>query len=148
MNAEESSTLKTLYFGNIGKSSCVLIDYLESNGAERCPPEANPAEWMLQVTGTSPGNGAANDWHVVWKQSPEYTEVQQHLAELLGRKSNETDEVKSNQDTASYKPFAAPVSVQVQQVTKRIFQQTWRTPSYIYSKAVLCVLVALFVGFR
>ncbi|KAF9690735.1 hypothetical protein EKO04_011273 [Ascochyta lentis] len=34
-----------------------------------------------------------------------------------------------------------------QEVTLRVFQQYWRTPSYIYSKALLCILWAVFIGF-
>jgi ABC-type multidrug transport system ATPase subunit len=37
---------QTVYFGDIGKDACVLIDYLRRHGAE-CPPDANPAEYML-----------------------------------------------------------------------------------------------------
>jgi ATP-binding cassette subfamily G (WHITE) protein 2 (SNQ2) len=37
---------QTVYFGDIGKDACVLIDYLRRHGAD-CPPDANPAEYML-----------------------------------------------------------------------------------------------------
>jgi len=37
---------QTVYFGDIGKDACVLIDYLRRHGAN-CPPDANPAEYML-----------------------------------------------------------------------------------------------------
>jgi ATP-binding cassette subfamily G (WHITE) protein 2 (SNQ2) len=37
---------QTVYFGDIGKDACVLIDYLRRYGAD-CPPDANPAEYML-----------------------------------------------------------------------------------------------------
>ena len=35
---------KTVYFGDIGKNSSTLLDYFESNGAERCGENDNPAE--------------------------------------------------------------------------------------------------------
>lgn len=40
---------QTVYFGDIGKDACVLIDYLRRHGAE-CPPDANPAEYMLVIS--------------------------------------------------------------------------------------------------
>jgi ABC-type multidrug transport system permease subunit len=33
------------------------------------------------------------------------------------------------------------------EVQKRVFQQYWRTPSYIYSKIALCLFSGLFIGF-
>lgn len=41
-------------------------------------------------------------------------------------------------DKSAYREFAAPFGVQFWEVTKRVFQQYWRTPSYLYSKIVLC----------
>ena len=38
---------KTVYFGEVGKDSRILIDYFERNGGHQCPSGANPAEWML-----------------------------------------------------------------------------------------------------
>jgi ATP-binding cassette subfamily G (WHITE) protein 2 (PDR) len=35
---------KTVYFGDIGKNSRTLLDYFESNGAEKCGENDNPAE--------------------------------------------------------------------------------------------------------
>ena len=32
-----------------------MINYFEKYGADPCPKEANPAEWMLQVVGAAPG---------------------------------------------------------------------------------------------
>jgi len=38
-----------------------------------------------------------------------------------------------------YDEFAAPFGLQFWEVTKRVFEQYWRTPSYIYSKAALSI---------
>lgn len=43
---------KTVYFGEVGRNSNVLIDYFVRNGGSPCPPGANPAEWMLEWYGT------------------------------------------------------------------------------------------------
>ena len=41
---------RTVYFGEMGPNSSTLTNYFEKNGAHPCPPEANPAEWMLEVS--------------------------------------------------------------------------------------------------
>ncbi|KAF7323944.1 hypothetical protein MKEN_00615900 [Mycena kentingensis (nom. inval.)] len=47
---------KTVYFGDIGENSKHLTAYFEKYGAAPCPPEANPAEWMLEVIGAARGH--------------------------------------------------------------------------------------------
>lgn len=136
---------RTVYFGEIGENSKVLTDYFEKNGAFECPKEANPAEWMLQVIGAAPGTTTDIDWHDTWRKSPQYAEVHKELDRLRDERpkqaTNKTD------DKQSYREFAAPFSTQLWETTYRVFQQYWRTPSYIYSKAALCTLSALFIGF-
>jgi ABC-type multidrug transport system ATPase subunit len=51
---------QTVYFGDIGKDACVLIDYLRRHGAE-CPPDANPAEYMLASSPHSPQKVCTNE---------------------------------------------------------------------------------------
>ena len=140
---------KPVYFGDIGASSKILTSYFERNGAHPCPPEANPAEWILEVVGAAPGSHTDIDWNQVWKDSPELAEVHAHLDELK-------DElpllrpVRTNPaaaDKASYRAVAAPFGQQLWAVTFRVFQQYWRTPTYIYSKSALSILTALFIGF-
>ncbi|KAF7555313.1 hypothetical protein G7046_g6583 [Stylonectria norvegica] len=137
----------------IGNDSKTMIDYFERNGAPACPPGANPAEWMLDVTGGAREDSKVDDneeplaldWHKVWRSSPEFDNVQDELARL-----RTLSEVKSStnvtDDTASYREFAAPLWQQFQIVLKRVLQQYWRTPSYIYSKFILCMAVSLFIG--
>jgi ATP-binding cassette subfamily G (WHITE) protein 2 (PDR) len=132
----------------VGENSSVLTKYFEANGAHKCPPESNPAEWMLEVIGAAPGTQTDVDWHETWKNSPEAKAVRDHLAELKENRPKETADKDHGTDKSSYKEFAATLPVQMVQVTKRVFQQLWRTPSYIYSKTALCVGSSLFIGFR
>jgi ATP-binding cassette subfamily G (WHITE) protein 2 (PDR) len=37
---------RTVYFGDIGRDSNVLLDYFSRNGAPECPAGMNPAEYM------------------------------------------------------------------------------------------------------
>jgi hypothetical protein len=41
-------------------------------------------------------------------------------------------------DPTALEPFAAPFLLQLWTVVVRVFEQYWRTPSYLYSKTALC----------
>ncbi|KAH7137782.1 ABC-2 type transporter-domain-containing protein [Dactylonectria macrodidyma] len=131
---------KTVYFGDVDK----MTTYFEQNGGFPCPQEENPAEWMLQVIGAAPGSSTEIDWHDAWRNSPEYQSVQDELKRL---KDERNPHPNTSEDTTNYREFAASYATQLREVTFRVFQQYWRTPTYIYSKAALCITVALFVGF-
>lgn len=137
---------KTVYFGDVGENSHVMTDYFERNGAHKCPREANPAEWMLEVIGAAPGSHTDIDWFDTWRNSPEYQEVQHELEYLRTDRPKEIPPRTDANDKESYRQFAAPLSTQFFTVTHRVFQQYWRTPSYIYSKFSLCLFSALFIG--
>lgn len=137
---------KTVYFGDIGKNSKTMTAYFERNGAPPCPPDANPAEWMLGAIGATPGTESHVDWFKTWKESPECAAVHTEL-DRLQHSSDPTDAASSPVvDTSSYREFAAPFGQQLREVLGRVFQQYWRTPSYIYSKAALCIGISLFIG--
>lgn len=38
---------KVTYFGDIGKNSEILLNYLEGHGARKCMPDENPAEYHI-----------------------------------------------------------------------------------------------------
>jgi len=138
---------RTVYFGEIGENSRKLANYFERNGAHKCPDHANPAEWMLEVIGAAPGCHTDIDWHETWRGSPEYHEVQRELEHLKEQRPHEASPRANADDKQSYREFAAPFGSQFFEVTHRVFQQYWRTPSYIYSKIALCLFSALFIGF-
>lgn len=151
---------RTVYFGEVGENSNILSKYFERNGGHKCPPDANPAEWMLEVIGAAPGTHTDIDWHQVWRDSPEYQATQQELERLKIDRPRETSTNEKptdrRQETApaaeqnnadSYREFAAPFGEQLKAVIVRVFQQYWRTPSYIYAKLALCLFSGLFIGF-
>ena len=146
---------ETVYFGDIGQNAATFIEYFENKGAPACRPEDNPAEWILNVisdstlkpsttessTGKSPVADAArathnSAWSKRWFESQEHREVQQHLRSFTA----------VGQITVSSKPsakperseFAASFIQQLVIVTRRIFQEYWRDPTYLYSKLALC----------
>lgn len=136
---------RTVYFGEIGKDSETLMNYFMRNGGPPCPPGANPAEHMLEVIGAAPGAHTDIDWPQVWRDSNEYQGVRTELGrlrELLNEPSAIADSGPS-----SYQEFAMPFLAQLRLVAKRVSQQYWRTPAYIFSKILLCVGSSLMIGF-
>ncbi|KAE8394416.1 ABC-2 type transporter-domain-containing protein [Aspergillus alliaceus] len=137
---------KTVYFGDLGRNATILIDYLERYGAAKCSAEANPAEWMLSTIEQPPPNSGHTDWSEVWRSSPEYREMKRELEILRQRMHNRQPAIPAA-STADHWQFAVPFSVQFWEVLKRVSRHFYRSPTYIYSKVVLVVLSALYVGF-
>lgn len=134
---------KTVYFGDIGENSKTLLEYFATNGARTCSDEENPAEYMLEVVNNGT-NSAGQDWHSVWKGSPECEAVMREIEHIHQEKSSESnDEV----DTHSQDEFAMPFTAQLVAVTNRVFQQYWRMPTYIFAKIILGTATGLFIGF-
>ncbi|PVH22487.1 hypothetical protein CXQ85_005056 [Candidozyma haemuli] len=127
---------QTVYFGDLGHSCQTLIDYFEKYGAAKF-------EWMLEVIGAAPGSHADQDYYDVWLKSDEYAKVQEELDTM----EKELVKLPKDDDPDRQKSYAAGYLLQYLLVTKRVFEQCWRTPSYTLSKAVLAVSTALFNGF-
>ncbi|KAF9884827.1 hypothetical protein FE257_001243 [Aspergillus nanangensis] len=134
---------RTVYFGELGQNMETLIKYFENKGSSHCPKNANPAEWMLEVIGAAPGSHAEQDWPEVWKASTERIQVRQELAHLKEELSQKPPPPR----TKEYGEFAMPLWSQFLICLQRMFQQYWRSPSYIYAKAAMCIVPPLFIGF-
>lgn len=100
---------------------------------------------MLEAIGAAPGSHSEVDWHHVWRSSTEYRQVQDEITRLRSLGDDQAS-ARANDDQISYREFSTPLWYQFVVVTQRVFQQTWRTPSYIYSKLGLCIASSLFVG--
>ena len=129
---------RTVYFGEIGQQSRTLIGYFTRNSAAPCPKGTNPAEWMLNVIRTTTSSTGDIDWPQIWRDSPEKQQVDRELDRLVSEGQRAAAVGQSLQQEQEAKTeFAASLFQQIIIVTKRIFQQYWRSPSYIYSKAFL-----------
>lgn len=114
-----------------------MIDYFERNGAPKCPPEENPAEWMLNITLPS-GNGP--NWFDIWRSSPEREEVKAELGRLRQGKSKVAS-VSADGDFASqHSEFVASFPTQLWIVLLRTLKHFWRSPTYLWSKLSLTIL--------
>ncbi|CCF58498.1 hypothetical protein KAFR_0E03460 [Kazachstania africana CBS 2517] len=134
---------QTVYFGDLGKGCKTMIEYFEKHGAQACPPDANPAEWMLEVIGAAPGSHALQDYYDVWINSEEYKAVHRELDRMEKELPLKTKEA----DSEEKKEFAVNLLPQLWLVLERLFQQYWRSPEYLWSKIGLTCLNELFIGF-
>ncbi|KAM7208258.1 ABC-2 type transporter domain containing protein [Naviculisporaceae sp. PSN 640] len=156
---------KTVYFGEIGEDARALTGYLErNNGGIPCPQDANPAEWMLQVIGARETGGSAPadtdvsletasdsetnsiDWFKTWRESPEYRRLQSELDEMGRGEKLQLIPAQTIHAARDHGQFAAPFTTQLRENLSRSFQQYWRSPIYIYSRAALCTITSLFIG--
>ncbi|KAK4702442.1 hypothetical protein P7C70_g3780, partial [Phenoliferia sp. Uapishka_3] len=126
---------RTVYFGEIGPNCSTLVNYFEAHGAEPCPPEDNPAEWMLQVIGAAPGSHTTIEWHDTWRESEEYKQVHLELEALKAHRGPLKQSEGNESDALSgINEFAMPLAHQLWYCFWRVWAQYWRTPSYIYAK--------------
>ncbi|KAM4066414.1 ABC-2 type transporter [Hirsutella rhossiliensis] len=131
---------ETIYFGDIGLDASSVLGYFESHGAPKCPPDANPAEWVLEVTGSDePGKGKES-WSQKWQSSPQKLEVVQHLSGLRAV-ANTSEVARTHADE-----YAASWFRQLAAVSTRLFQEYWRDPAYLSTKVALCAGMALLNG--
>jgi ABC-type multidrug transport system ATPase subunit len=70
---------ETVYFGEIGQDSQIIRDYFARHGA-LCPPNVNPAEYMLEAIGAGvTARVGDRDWKDVWLDSPEYRKTVEEI---------------------------------------------------------------------
>ena len=93
---------------------------------------------MLDIVG---GKSKFN-WSETWKKSEESRSVKA----ALDRMNTEKQDTSPNEEGSSGES-AMPLTSQIYHVTVRVFQQYWRTPTYISSKFLLGIAAALFIGF-
>ncbi|KAI0900478.1 ABC-2 type transporter [Annulohypoxylon nitens] len=134
---------RVVYAGDLGKDSQKLINYFESNGAEKCPRDENPAEWMLEAIGAGNPDYQGQDWGDVWLNSKNFQEQTKEI-EQMNEKRRHVEHSKNIQDDREY---AMPLWTQMVAVTKRSFVSYWRSPNYILGKVMLHIFTGLFNTF-
>ena len=134
---------RMVYHGELGKDSRTLIDYFERNGADKCPPRANPAEYMLEAIGAGDPNYDGKDWGDVWASSPEHEERSQEIHQMISSRRN----IETSSKTKDNREYAMPLSTQVSTVVYRSFTAYWRDPDYMVGKFLLHIITGLFNTF-
>ncbi|KAG2357235.1 ABC-2 type transporter-domain-containing protein [Suillus spraguei] len=123
---------QTVYFGDIGDRSSIMLNYFERNGADHCDADANPAEYMLDTIGAGATASASVDWHEIWKKSPEAAGLQEQIGRIHTERQSE---------------FATSWIHQAVILTQRNFLAYWRNPTYLLAKIVLNIAGGLLIGF-
>ncbi|CEI61328.1 Brefeldin A resistance protein [Fusarium venenatum] len=131
---------RVVYHGPLGHDSENLINYFESNGGPKCPPHANPAEYMLDAIGAGNPDYDGQDWGDVWADSSEREKRAKEIDEIIQHRRN-VEPSKSLKDDREY---AMPISTQTWAVVRRSFISYWRSPDYIFGNMMLHVATGLF----
>ena len=134
---------RIVYHGELGKDSKLLTSYFERNGAHKCPPRQNPAEYMLEAIGAGDPNYKGQDWGDVWASSQEHEERSKDIQTMISSRRNAplSDRLKDDRE------YAMPLSTQVSTVVRRSFTNYWRTPDYMVGKFMLHIMTGLFNSF-
>ncbi|KAK6457757.1 ABC-2 type transporter-domain-containing protein [Scheffersomyces xylosifermentans] len=140
---------QTVYFGDIGDQSRVILDYFERNGARKCGSQENPAEYILEAIGAGATASTNHNWFDVWSASQEKIDTDKERDRLIAEaaanpnESNYTErELKMMNNT-----YATPYAYQFWYVLERNALTFWRDPEYIASKIFLMTICGLFIGF-
>ncbi|KAG7142602.1 ABC multidrug transporter C like protein [Verticillium longisporum] len=136
---------KTVHFGELGDSSKTLMEYMERGGAPKCPAEANPAEWMLNVIKPSTDASFSIDWHRIWRNSPEFEAVKRELNRL--RVLEKTMPTPNEDNESQHREFVTSFQTQFWQVFVRTHRHFWRSPTYIWSKILMISISSIYLGF-
>lgn len=132
---------KTVYFGDIGDNASTIKSYFGRRGAP-CPPDANPAEHMIDVVSGNGPTSYQKDWNKIWLESAEHDvlikELDHMIQDALAKPSETNDD--SNE-------FAATMWTQVKLVTHRMNISLFRNTEYIDNKMAMHILLALLNGF-
>ncbi|GAA5991262.1 hypothetical protein JCM10908_003228 [Rhodotorula pacifica] len=132
---------RTVYFGDIGKDSHVLREYLAKHGAI-CPDKANPAEYMLEAIGAGSGRRIGDkDWADIWLESEEFAKVKETIKKL-----NEEGLAMPEDSEGLSASYATPFWTQLKYVVRRTFLAFWRSPDYGFTRLFQHISIALVVG--
>ena len=133
----------TFYYGDVGANGSSVVKYFAECGFH-CPPHKNVAEFILETAAKSRRrpDGSKLDWNAEWKQSAENAAMNKEIKVIEAARRDEPQRTTDTQHK-----FAAPVWQQTLLLTRRMFIQHWRDPSYLYGKLFTCFIVGLFNGF-
>lgn len=135
----------TFYFGPVGHNGSDVIKYFADRGVD-CPKNKNVAEFILETAAKSSRNkgGRHIDWSEEWRNSENQKEVLAEIGRIHERRQTDTKDDGSEKEGET--EFAAPIWLQTTMLTKRVFTQYWRDPSYLYGKLFVSVIIGIFNG--
>lgn len=132
---------RTVYFGDIGDNADTIKGYLDRNGAP-CPPEANPAEHMIEVVTATAAGSDSKDWNQIWLESGEHEHLSSEIDAMVSHAASIPTTVNDDGNE-----FAASIWTQLKLVTQRMNVSLYRNTEYVMNKLAMHVLLALLNGF-
>ncbi|GAA6001205.1 uncharacterized protein JCM10292_006956 [Rhodotorula paludigena] len=121
---------RCVYFGDIGKDSHVLRDYLARNGAA-CPDDANPAEFMLEAIGAGSSKQYGDkDWADIWLDSTEFAETKRTIEQL----KQEGLAMPDDTDPSLKRTYSLGFWQQLAIVTRRTLTSFYRSADYGWTR--------------
>ncbi|KAG2233508.1 hypothetical protein INT48_003379 [Thamnidium elegans] len=130
---------RTAYYGEIGQDSRTMIEYFETNGGPKCSPDANPAEYILEVVGAGTAGKVTKDWAEVWQSSPE--------CKALAEELDEIDRSAVKNPTRIAKTYSTSLATQFRLVYGRMSLAYWRSPQYNIGRFLNLMFTSLLTGF-
>ncbi|KAI9477693.1 P-loop containing nucleoside triphosphate hydrolase protein [Coemansia mojavensis] len=127
---------RAVYFGELGEDAQTLLQYFERNGAPKCSPTANPAEYILDVV-----SNPDIDWPQLWRDSPELASILVEIDQI----NQDSRVVKIIDDDGDLR-FARSRWHQICLVTRRMFLMYWRNLDYQLTNAALQIISAIVIG--
>ncbi|KAI5963216.1 uncharacterized protein KGF55_003008 [Candida pseudojiufengensis] len=138
---------QTVYFGDIGKRSKIILDYFERNGARHCEDDENPAEYILEAIGAGASAGNVSNWHEKWLNSDERIETDNKRDELIDELSSKPSTLTKKEIKDLNNQYATPYWYQFRWVCERNAITFFRDPEYVMAKLFLMTISGLFIGF-
>ncbi|EPS41519.1 hypothetical protein H072_4554 [Dactylellina haptotyla CBS 200.50] len=130
---------RVVYHGELGKDSRKMIEYFEGNGAKKCKPSQNPAEYMLEAIGAGNPNYKGKDFGDVWADSQEHHDRMGEIENAINeRKDQPAAHINDNRE------YAMPLTAQVRAMLVRTFRAYWRDTDYVLGKVILHIVTAFF----
>lgn len=135
-----------VYFGDIGSDSHTLLDYFRRNGAD-CPPDANPAEWMLDAIGAGQTRRLGDrDWGDIWRTSPELVDLKEEIVQIKANRTEIARQKGAQFEPVKEKEYASPLWHQIKVVGRRTHLSFWRSRNYGFTRLFTHVVIALVTG--
>jgi hypothetical protein len=130
------------YFGPLGRNCEDVVKYFGERGAY-CPPTTNVAEFLLDA---GVGNVRAHhhrvDWIQLWQQSNDFEQVKKEIRNIVASRR-----LLLKDGTMGTHEFSATTWDQTRLLTKRMWLNYWRSPSYLYGNLFSALSTAIIAGF-
>lgn len=133
----------TFYFGPVGENGSAVVKYFADRQVF-CPPSKNIAEFILETAakGGKRKDGKRLNWDEEWLNSQENQDLVIEIQRINAERSKLPVPSRDTQHE-----YASSTWLQTVSLTKRMFTQHWRDPSYLYGKLFVAVIIGIFNGF-